>query len=145
MMQLFINQRYKCILPCFMIISLIIIGCLLGCSTHSSKKGKEAIALPKANSDHYSVDSTQPDQTVKSSKSVKKPAKPSRPQYMIIQSPQGPLSPIPMREKPQANSKILSRLEAGARLEILDKQNFWIKVKTQDGKKGWINLYNLSK
>lgn len=44
-----------------------------------------------------------------------------------------------VREEPSLEAKILEKVLVGDELESLEKQEDWIKIKTKDGKEGWVS------
>lgn len=45
---------------------------------------------------------------------------------------------ITLRQDPDTRSTVLDMLQTGTKLERLQSSNGWIKVRTSDGKKGWV-------
>jgi hypothetical protein len=137
------NCRYINRFTGFFLVLMTTATVLIGCAAHHDPKQNQGTPVPQPNTPAVSEDTTQQIKPAKKRTKSTAPVKFARPQYLIIQSPEGPLPPIPLYETNRFSSKILDRLETGARLEILDRKDNWLQVKTAQGKKGWINIYNL--
>lgn len=47
----------------------------------------------------------------------------------------------PLRSAPELNSKIVSLLKAGQAVSVLEQNDQYVKIKTKDGKTGWLSNY----
>lgn len=54
-------------------------------------------------------------------------------------------SVIKLREAPTTNSDMISMLYAGQKLTVLQKRNAWYKVRTEEGKTGWVHSQGVSR
>ncbi len=74
---------------------------------------------------------------VEKPKLVKRPV----PKYVIINAPTGILgaSKIDVFSKPSNKSQVVSKVASGTKLELLSIQGTWMKIKTPEGKIGWIS------
>ncbi len=51
---------------------------------------------------------------------------------------------INLREQPSATSNKVSELQAGAKVTVVENQNGWTSIKTDDGRSGWVSGYYVS-
>ena len=69
-----------------------------------------------------------------------KPAKPVI-NYVVIKAPVGILgtSKIDVLAKPDPKAPVVARVTSGVRMQLLDIEGTWMRVKTPTGKIGWIS------